>query len=584
MFIFLIADASAPSLPYQNVTPSPFTSSITQGSSLSASTDPDFQNPLLNIKIPFGRKPSQTPTPTALRLRKWRNKMMQDEEKYMQVKETDRIRSKIYAKNLTEEQKAKRRADSRERVKRCRLRKKLLTIGVTGNEVEGTRKQAGFQYSGFTTSEVTPGISNVQQSMVGSYQGWMMGNDQQCIVGHEMAKPQQLSSTGVGTSVSPDVPTDVYMWAGPDMVNKETNTDTQAIPRTSEKGCQIQVNSCSRYSDASSQTDLTLNDLSMYDTDDMVIDGGIARRKFIVNDVMRDDQTCSFYTGFSLVMVAWLYHLLKGSIQNHTERDTQKRKKVLVWLRQGLHTEFIAHLFGVTCDTVHRVSESWLGIIWKQLHILDIAKDTEFRTSISDTKGKRLATDVESSSLTDKSAKIFSGDGKQNHTRCAISDMPKLTHTLIFQRNRDFNFTLSSTACIFSHIATSFNTFGLTKFGSYNSSKPLIPSSSVGQQRWYGCHKWISKNSKMCGNLKRTAEDMIDMGSSKRRKLCKRTWKFSREQHVLRSKILKEVGKFKVLQTIYSYSEKVLIQKALMVCVSLANFIVNDTYANLRPN
>ncbi len=91
------------------------------------------------------------------------------------------------------------------------------------------------------------------------------------------------------------------MWAGPEMVNQETNTDILAPPiaRTSEKACQIQTKPFSRVSvcEVSSQTDLTLNDLTMYDTDDMGKNGGRARRRVIVQDVVHDDETCSFYTG-----------------------------------------------------------------------------------------------------------------------------------------------------------------------------------------------------------------------------------------------------------------------------------------------
>ncbi len=102
-------------------------------------------------QVQFGRVLSQTPT--ALRMRKWRKNMMLDQEKYEKLKKYDWMRSKKTRNNLTNEQKERSRDLSRERTRRCRLRKKLLNS--LGNEAGVQEASQGKHTEWLKTNEQT---------------------------------------------------------------------------------------------------------------------------------------------------------------------------------------------------------------------------------------------------------------------------------------------------------------------------------------------------------------------------------------------------------------------------------------------
>ncbi|XP_069101481.1 uncharacterized protein [Argopecten irradians] len=138
------------------------------------------------------------------------------------------------------------------------------------------------------------------------------------------------------------------------------------------------------------QTDIILQDIQDFSTEDLQDKSGMIRRMFTAS-VTKDDSSCKFYTGLSLAMFihlfAWIsskaekLNYWKGqdtSESNNGRRTGPKRKLsireefliLLVRLRRGLDTEVLEDLFGVNPSTISRIFTTWINFLFFELKFL----------------------------------------------------------------------------------------------------------------------------------------------------------------------------------------------------------------------
>lgn len=135
------------------------------------------------------------------------------------------------------------------------------------------------------------------------------------------------------------------------------------------------MTSITNVSSVQCQTDINLEDLSIYQ-DVHLKNQGSLRRGLIVSDVLQDDNSCKFYTGLSLGIFFLLFNYLKEkalrlsywrgketNLENHqAKRKGPKRHlsileemvMTLIRLRRGIDTTTLGAMFGVKAGTVSK--------------------------------------------------------------------------------------------------------------------------------------------------------------------------------------------------------------------------------------
>ncbi|XP_062574812.1 uncharacterized protein LOC134236655 [Saccostrea cucullata] len=139
------------------------------------------------------------------------------------------------------------------------------------------------------------------------------------------------------------------------------------------------------------QTDVTLEDLSAYD-DIHLKDKGSMRRSHVMNDVLKNDASCKFYTGLSLGIFFLLLNSLKDKAarlsywrgkETNLENNEMKRRgpkrllsireemvMTLMRLRRGIDTKTLGAIFGVQAGTVSKIFFTWTTFLALELKFL----------------------------------------------------------------------------------------------------------------------------------------------------------------------------------------------------------------------
>ncbi|XP_046550799.1 uncharacterized protein LOC124260515 isoform X1 [Haliotis rubra] len=142
------------------------------------------------------------------------------------------------------------------------------------------------------------------------------------------------------------------------------------------------------YSDAATQTDILHDDLAGY-SDDHLKQPKLLQRKLFMDDVLRSDKSCKFYTGItSIQLLLFLHRFLQSKAERLTlwkgEETTENAKNkddhhprglstftafllTLVRLRRGLDVDHLSDLFGISSSTVSRYFRTYIEFISREL-------------------------------------------------------------------------------------------------------------------------------------------------------------------------------------------------------------------------
>ncbi|XP_048751583.2 uncharacterized protein LOC125663333 [Ostrea edulis] len=138
------------------------------------------------------------------------------------------------------------------------------------------------------------------------------------------------------------------------------------------------------------QTKICLDNLCEFTTEDFQKHTNITRKLFM-KSVLKDDESCKFYTGLTIAMLIYVFTWLQKKAeklnywrgQDTTESKTNikvgpKRKLTtkeefiitLVRLRRGFDVEVISDLFGVHPSQISRIFTTWINFLYAELKFL----------------------------------------------------------------------------------------------------------------------------------------------------------------------------------------------------------------------
>ncbi|CAG2242754.1 unnamed protein product [Mytilus edulis] len=166
---------------------------------------------------------------------------------------------------------------------------------------------------------------------------------------------------------------------------EELKVDADHTYYAVKRGFNVQTTSIS------TQTDITMAEMDSL-TDNMM-DTGSMKRKNLMNDIMKDNKSCKFYTGVSLAVFCFILNFLRkkaSSMVYWNSADTSERENsetprkgprrildikeelalTLLRLRRGFDTKTLGDMFAISESSVCRIFTTWLNLMYHDLKFL----------------------------------------------------------------------------------------------------------------------------------------------------------------------------------------------------------------------
>ncbi|XP_076105739.1 uncharacterized protein LOC143074076 [Mytilus galloprovincialis] len=169
------------------------------------------------------------------------------------------------------------------------------------------------------------------------------------------------------------------------ILNLDVSVDADHTYYAVKRGFNVQTTSIS------TQTDITMAEMDSL-TDNMM-DTGSMKRKNLMNDIMKDNKSCKFYTGVSLAVFCFILNFLRkkaSSMVYWNSADTSERENsetprkgprrildikeelalTLLRLRRGFDTKTLGDMFAISESSVCRIFTTWLNLMYHDLKFL----------------------------------------------------------------------------------------------------------------------------------------------------------------------------------------------------------------------